>query len=153
MKYSLLNINFYILIVLNQIDFTECILPNCARKMMRGTYQSHLIAQSFFLSYFVNSNFMMTLCFSSSLLVFYMKIYWFEKLSQNIWYISINKKKIIIKYMIYFVQKIFLKWKSLFLCNQGIDMYVRRKPNHTVLWYIDRMMASNITMNRKAHIN
>lgn len=93
MKYSLLNINFYILIVLNQIDFTKCILPYCARKMMRGTYQSHLIAQSFFLSYFVYSNFMMTLCFSSSLLVFYMQIYWFEKLSQNIWYISINKKK------------------------------------------------------------
>lgn len=93
MKYSLLNINFYILIVLNQIDFTKCILPYCARKMMRGTYQSHLIAQSFFLSYFVYSNFMTTLCFSSSLLVFYMKIYWFEKLSQNIWYISINNKK------------------------------------------------------------
>lgn len=52
-------------------------------------------------------------------------------------------------YIIYFV----LKWKSLFFCNLGIDMYVRRIPNHKVLRYIDRMMTNNITMNRKAHIN
>lgn len=56
-------------------------------------------------------------------------------------------------YLIYYVQQIVLKWKSLFFCNLGIDMYVRRIPNHKVLRYIDRMMANNITMNRKAHIN